>query len=350
MSDMIETLGLDTSKDGASWHGKENPMNGLQTAEQVEEFAGLHWLVQQMKTPHPMAYIPHPSIPDVFILNPEVPQYVPGYMVNMRDTDKVVLGYVGERYKIIQNWEAFSFIDNLVGNKDAKFNSAGCLYNKYGAPSRIFISAELQPTKVMGDDFRNYIVFTHSHDGMNAVRAFVTPIRVVCNNTLTLAIEGTKRTWATNHVGSIEAKLQASQETLKLYKDYMAVFPVYAEKMAGFNLYDIEVGQILDVLFPDDGTQGNTRMSANAAAMRRSILMSYEERQDSLKFHGTAWGLIQAATNVLGNMIPLRQTKHGQINREFKAVEGHPVVDRLQRILDSLYEQENPQEKEGEEY
>ena len=39
MSDMVETLGLDTSKDGASWHGKENPMNGLQTAEQVEEFA-----------------------------------------------------------------------------------------------------------------------------------------------------------------------------------------------------------------------------------------------------------------------------------------------------------------------
>ena len=332
MSDMVETMGLDVSVLGASWHGKENPLNGLQTAKDMCEHAGISW----------------PVVQNDVIVNGQI---VPGFKANVRGTDGTVLGFVSDVYQPIQNHEAFDFIDNIIGDGTAKFNSAGCLFNKYGRPTRIFISAELKPITVLGDQIANYLVFSHSHDGLNAVKVFVTPVRVVCHNTLTLATESIERKdkadksprryWSTKHTGDVKAKLNAAQETLKLYEEYMTAFPVIAETMNAIIIPDEDVLKIMDVLFPDDGTAGKSRMSQNAGTMRTKILSNYNDPAgNAYKFHGTGWGLFQSITDVIEHIEPFRATSTANINREFKIIEGHPVTTRAQKIIMTMKESE----------
>ena len=317
MAHMVESMGLDVSVLGASWHGKENAFNGLKTALECMNLSGLNWTVGQSP---------------IFVNGTEVP----GMKANIRSSDNVVLGIVSDVYKPIQNHEAFSFVDSIIGTNEAKYNSAGCLFNKYSRPSRIWISAELKPISLMGDQIRNYLVFSHSHDGLNAVKCFVTPVRVVCNNTLTMAIDGTKRSWSCKHIGNVTDKLQSAQETLTLYNDYIAAVPVIAEQLNGINLYDIEVLNLLETLFPDDGTQGKTRLSQNAGTMRDDILKTYNFKEDIKRFSGTAWGMYQAITDVIEHRSAFRQTSTSDLNRSFKVIEVHPVTMRAQKLLMSI--------------
>jgi len=317
MADMVESMGLDVSVLGASWHGKENPFNGLKTSLDCMNFSGINWDVAQS---------------DVYVNG----AIVPGMKANVRSTDNVVLGIVSDVYRPIQNHEAFSFVDSIIGNDGAKFNSAGCLYNKYTRPSRIWISAELKPISLMGDVIKNYLVFSHSHDGLNAVKCFVTPVRVVCNNTLTMAIDGTQRSWSCKHTGNVEDKLNNAQNTLKLSDDYIAALPVMAETLNSINLYDIEIVQLLEELFPDDGTMGKTRLAQNAGVMRDDILKTYSFKDDIKRFNGTAWGMYQAITDVIEHRSAFRQTSTSDLNRSFKVIEGHPVTMRAQKMLMSI--------------
>ena len=317
-------MALDVSVLGASRHGKENPFNGAMSVKDAARIAGMDWSVSQRP---------------VFVGGVEVP----GFKANVRSSDNTVLGFVSDVYRPIQNSEAFSFVDNIIGGGDAKIHSAGVLYNKYARPTRIFITAQLKPITVLGDQIANYLVFSHSHDGLNAVKCYVSPVRVVCHNTLTLSMErietdkaGIKRYWSTKHTGDIATKLQAAQETLHLYDKYMAAFPVVAEGMNAINLYDEEIAAVLDALFPDDGTAGKSRMSQNAATMRDEILKTYQQKADIDRFRGTAWGLYQAITDVVEHISPFRNTATAAINREFQIVEGHPVTMRAQRILQSI--------------
>jgi phage/plasmid-like protein (TIGR03299 family) len=348
MSDMVETMGLKTDVLGASWHAKENAFEGIKTAKEVCTISGLDWLNIQHDIPAWNAYIPHPSIPDAFIKNPELTDItVPGFKMNVRDKDNTVMGFVSDVYKPIQNYEAFDFLDNIVGSGNGVYHSAMCLYNKYNRPTRIAITMELKPIEVLNDKINNYLVISHSHDGLNAVKVFVTPVRVVCHNTLTLATEqverdgkkAPKRYWSTKHTGDIEAKLQKAQETLELYNEYVAVLPEIAETMHGINLYDEEVEQLLDYLFPDDGTAGKSRMSNNADTMRTKIKLSYcDPSGDAYKFYGTGWGMYQAVTNVIEHINPFRNTGSARANREFQIIEGHPVTMRAQKAIMSLKE------------
>jgi phage/plasmid-like protein (TIGR03299 family) len=314
MSDMVESMTLDVSVLGESWHGKENPFNGLMTAEQALAHAGINWQVVQAP---------------IFVGGVEVP----GFKANVRDSDRTVLGVVSDVYAPVQNWEAFSFVDSIIGSGEAKYNSAGCLFNKYQRPTRIWVSAELKPITVLGDTVKNYLVFAHSHDGLNAVKVFVTPVRVVCNNTLTMAIDGTKRFWSTKHAGDMRAKLESAQDTLKLYADYVAAFPAEAERLNEIAIYPEDAAKILDELFPDDGTSGKSRLAQNAAEMRDSILRTFAQKDDLARFRESAWGMYQAITDVVQHHSPFRNTATAIINREFRTIEGHPIVMRAQKIL-----------------
>ena len=91
-----------------------------------------------------------------------------------------MLGIVGERYRIVQNHEAFTFIDQLLGSS-IHFETAGSLHGG----RRVWVLATLPDhVEVGGDAVRPYVLLMNSHDGSTAVVAATTPIRVVCQNTL----------------------------------------------------------------------------------------------------------------------------------------------------------------------
>lgn len=143
---------------------------------------------------------------------------IPGFKANIRDRDQQILGVVTDRYKVVQNEDAFAFTDQLLG-EGVTYETAGSLQKG----RRTWILAKLpQRYIISGDEIEPYLVFMNSHDGTGAIKAAMTPIRVVCQNTLNLALSTAKRTWSTNHTGDMNGKLMDARDSLLYAEKYMA--------------------------------------------------------------------------------------------------------------------------------
>jgi len=127
---------------------------------------------------------------------------IPGYKANIKETDNRVLGVVTDRYKVVQNSEAFAFTDALLG-EGVKYETAGSLQDG----KKIWLLAKLHKKYIIvGEQIDPYLVFNSSHDGSGAIKVAMTPIRVVCQNTLNLALSSAKRIWSTVHVAIYQQK------------------------------------------------------------------------------------------------------------------------------------------------
>lgn len=154
----------------APWHGLGTRVEGALNSREALIAAGLNWNVVQRKI------FTQEGFP------------VEGYYANLRDKDQKVLGVVTSRYQIVQNREAFAFTDELLG-KGVQYETAGSL--KDGR--KTWILARLPKTYRLAEDkVMPYLVFSNSHDGSGAIKVAMTPIRVVCNNTLNLALQRRK--------------------------------------------------------------------------------------------------------------------------------------------------------------
>lgn len=143
-----------------------------------------------------------------------------GFKANVREEDEKVLGVVTDRYRVVQNEEAFAFTDTLLG-EGVRYETAGSLQGG----RRTWILARLpQRYIVNGDEITPYLVFMNSHDGTGAIKAAMPPIRVVFQNTLNFALRTAKRSWSAHHTGDIQGKMEEARDTL-LYADaYMGAW------------------------------------------------------------------------------------------------------------------------------
>src|SRR5437763_3022902 len=103
-----------------------------------------------------------------------------------RKTDSRILGVVGHRYAVLQNRDAFAWFQPFLDVKEAALHTAGSLRNG----SRIWVLAKLNRAPLLvapGDEVEKFILLSHGHDGSLAGRVGFTPVRVVCQNTLSMA-------------------------------------------------------------------------------------------------------------------------------------------------------------------
>lgn len=144
---------------------------------------------------------------------------ITSHKATLRDDVNHTLGVVGKDYGIVQNTKAFEFLDFIeeCSGHAPKIVSAGAL----GYGERMFITAQLGNDAYLNpnDAVKNYVVFTNSHDGTGAVMCFFTPIRVVCQNTLNMAIHSCPNKVIfkhTKHVGTrLDWEIAANREKAK---------------------------------------------------------------------------------------------------------------------------------------
>lgn len=291
------------------WHGLGEILSEAPTSEDALRLAGLDWTVNQN---------------DV-VVNGVV---VPNYKANVRSSDNSVLGIVTDRYKIVQNNEAFAFTDELVGDENGVYyETAGSLKNG----RTIWMLAKMPEQKILDDKFDPYICFTNSHDGTGAVKVCMTPIRVVCNNTLNFALTTAKRTWSCKHVGDISSKMEEAKYTLGLANKYMEELANYADKLANTKITDERIAEILDEMFPVNDNDTD-RKKNNIKEMKDGILIAYCA-PDIAKFKGTQYGFMNAVTDFVGHATPNRVTKDYQQNNWGRIMDGHPIVDKALELL-----------------
>ena len=163
------------------WHGLGTIVAEAPTSKDALHLAGLDWNVVQSP---------------IFAGG----ERIEGYKANVRDSDKQILGVVTDRYKVIQNTEAFAFTDKLLG-AGVRYETAGSLQNG----RKVWLLATLPKEFIIaGERISPYLVFSNTHDGSGAVRVAITPIRVCCNNTLNLALATAQRSFSMIHTGDIK--------------------------------------------------------------------------------------------------------------------------------------------------
>lgn len=300
MPAFVETMMYTREK---PWHGLGTMVAEAPTSADALQLAGLDWTV-----------VGRP-------IYDADGQEIPGYVANTRDSDNKTLGVVTTKYKIIQNQEAFAFTDALIGG-DVRYETAGSLRKG----KQIWLLAKMPAAKVAGDDVEPYLCFTNTHDGSGAIKVCMTPIRVVCNNTLNLALNTAQRTWSTVHVGDISRRVVEAQETLELANRYMLALDEKAQQYANTPIREDWLNEMLAEWFPIQEDDGEQRKK-NIKRMRDEFMVAYM-MPDIRQFRGTAWGLINAASDMLHNE-PRRKTDNFQAHRWGKIMVGHPLLDMV---------------------
>lgn len=257
---------------------------------------------------------------------------IPGYKANRRSTDNKILGIVSDRYRIVQNTDAFEFTDALVGETEngvVRYETAGSL----NGGKRIWLLAKMPTKEIAGDATEPYLVFSNTHDGSGSVNVALTPVRVVCNNTLNLALNHAQRKWSARHIGRIEDKLMEARSTLLMANDYMDKLAEKADQLANTPLYMDELSKIIDAMFPVDESMSK-RKKSGMEQLKEGFYACYL-RPDIAQFMNTGWGAINAMSDFVGHGAPLRNTKDFEANRFGKIMDGHPVFDRFVSLVNA---------------
>ena len=294
------------------WHGLGTKVDTAPTSADALHLAGLGWCVEQT-----------PVYTDSGIL-------IPGYKANRRDTDGAILGIVSDRYKIVQNTEAFEFTDSLVGESEdgvVKYETAGSL----AGGKRIWLLAKMPTKNIVGDDVEPYMVFTNSHDGTGAIRIAMTPIRVVCQNTMNLALQTAKRQWSTKHMGDMRSKLEEARLCLHLASEYMTGLEEEADKLANARLYREQIEEILDEMMPVSAN-ATERKKNNVVQFKRQFWTAYN-MPDIDKFEDSAWKAVNAMSDVVTHSAPQRSTTTYNENRWGKIIDGHAILDQFTSLI-----------------
>lgn len=310
MSALVETLFYAGRE--KPWHGLGTNVEECPTSKEAIHLAGLDWRV-----------ISQP----IFAVTAEE---IPNYKANVRDFDSSVLGIVSNKYKIVQNDEAFDFVDNLVDGKSTRYETAGSL--KKGRT--IWLLAKMPSVRVLGDEVEPYLCFTNTHDGTGAIKACCTPVRVVCNNTLNFALQTASRCWSVKHMGDLSEKLFAAEETLGLAHTYMSKLSEEADKLANTKLERDKIDDILKELFPLNEEDSSEIVKKRVQGAKDNILVCYS-MPDLKQFQGTAYGFMNAIADFVAHSAPMRMTKNYQENNFERIVYGHPILDKAFELMNA---------------
>ena len=288
-----------------AWHGLGIVVEDAPTSEDAIRLAGLDWEVLQQK------------------VYTEDGLRIDGSFANVRSSDMKPLGVVGSRYKIVQNVDAFKFTDALLG-EGVKYETAGSLNDG----KTVWMLAKL-PNKyeILGDKVDPYIVFTNTHDGSGAVKVAMTPVRVVCQNTLNMALNSAKRTWSARHLGSIENKMNEALETLQFANEYMQAVNNTFEDLYKIKLSDFEVRSLINKIVPVNDDMGKSQKEKQET-IQKDILWRFKEAPDLRELEYTGARLIQAVADTATHIEPFRRTANYEENRFRRTIEGNDLLDR----------------------
>lgn len=307
MSAEVETMFYTREK---PWHGLGTRVEDAPGSREALELAGLDWQVIQ----RPIATTDG--------------QAISGFKANIRNTDSRVLGVVTDRYKVVQNEDAFAFTDQLLG-EGVTYETAGSLQNG----RRTWLLAKLpQRYIISGDEITPYMVFMNTHDGTRAIRVAMTPVRVVCMNTLNLALSTAKRSWSTNHTGDIAGKMEDARYTL-LYADrYMSELGKAIDHMKRLRLSERQVMEYIDALFPlyDNPTP---QQQKNLNRMKEDMKTRYFDAPDLKHVGKNGYRFINAVSDFATHARPLRESANHKENLFAKTVEGNALIDRAFAML-----------------
>ena len=292
------------------WHGLGRIIMDAPASREALELAGLDWQVESRN------------------IYSGTGAMIPSYRANVRSTDDAVLGVVSDRYRIVQNEEAFQFTDDLLG-EGVTYETAGSLQGG----RKVWMLARL-PRKylIAGDQVVPYLVIFNSHDGSSGVKVAMTPIRVVCQNTLNLALNTAKRSWTARHTENVLLRVQDARETLQLASNYMVELGNRGEELARIDLSDHKVQEFINEFFPISEDLSDCQRKNNLR-LQEDLKARYYNAPDLEWVGKNGWRFINAVSDFATHADPLRKTKNYKENLFLHTAEGTPMIDKAYKMV-----------------
>ena len=217
---------------------------------------------------------------------------VQAVVATIGDEDRV-LGVTGSRYEIVQNEEAFAFLQSLKDG--ARWETAGAIKDGrvvFGSMAfdRDFV---LDPNGV-SDKVESYLLVYTSHDGSTGIAGGITPVRVVCQNTLNVAQKGMKQSFKIRHTQNASERMAAEAALWRQANTYMDQFEEEAQALYQKSVTDARFFKMLDEVFPrpEEDVRGSVKKWEN----KREVYTQAWKGAPNAGIRNTAWGAFNALT------------------------------------------------------
>lgn len=295
------------------WHGLGKIVEGALSSREAIKAAGLDWDVYQSPVMLPNG------------------RALPHYLANMRSSDDNFLGIVSDMYSIVQNSEAFEFTDYLLG-EGVKYETAGSLQDG----RRVWLLAKIPDQyKILDEEITPYLVFSNSHDGSSSLKVAMTPVRVVCQNTLNYALETSKRYWAIEHIGEIRWKMEEARESLGLARKYMDGLRIDAEALALTKMTESQVKNAIDFLLPIP--KKATESEANRVnAHRNELFYRFMKAPDLADMELSAYRFVNAVSDYATHSWAGKDLVAHKEHLFAETIDGISLINKARRIMLSL--------------
>lgn len=236
-----------------AWHGLGQIVQEYPSSAEAIRFAGLDYTVEKRKL---FTYDTENQNgnPNVDLIIPEIE--VPNYLATVRTDTEQVLGVVGKDYEVVQNVDAFSFFDAIVGGDGIQYETAGAL----GKGERIFITAKLPYYIKVGreDLIEQYLFLTTSHDGFGSITAAFTPVRIVCNNTLNAALRNHSNAIKIRHTVNAKERLETAHKVLGISNQLSRELEEIFNRWSTVRVYDHQIKKLIQLaMVPNKETYQN---------------------------------------------------------------------------------------------
>lgn len=242
-----------------------------------------------------------------------------------------VIGNVGEKYRVIQNEEHAALLDALVDESGAHFETAGAL----DGGKQVFITMKLPGHMRVGgvDQVDNYIAAINSHDGSTAFTLLVTPVRIVCQNTLNVALRHAKNSFRIQHTANAERHLrQKARQALDLTFTYLEDFQEQAERMINTTLTQAQFDQIITEAWGAGEDAHPTTITRRENKLdEMSTLFGQAYTQEGIR--DTVWAGFNAITEWSDHFAPRRGDDHDKISAVKAIFEPGFKTEALNRML-----------------
>lgn len=276
-----------SGRNKVAWHGLGQVVEGLMTSQEAIEKASLNWAVE--------------GVP-CCMETPEGLQFVENHTIIRRADTLKPFAVMSDSYRIIQNSEAFEFADSIVKEEGAYYDTAGSI----DGGAKVFMTM-LLPSKlyVNGDDtIEKYLLLTNSHNGTSALMAMITPVRVVCQNTLNAALRNNTNMFKVRHTKNFMDKAKEGARVLGLANAYYDDLQFALDSLAKEEVSKSYVEQFINTLVPSDEEKDKV---AKQTTTKRDIITD-------LFYNGTGnngrtkWDLFNAVTEYVDHRSRGRET------------------------------------------
>lgn len=218
-----------------AWHGLGKIVDQYPTSQEALQFAGLDYQVVKQDL-YTTSYNSDGQAMDFT-------KRVKTHFATIRPDTGDVLGVVGKDYEIVQNIDAFSFFDSIVGGDGIMYETAGAL----GNGEKVFITAKLPGyIRVADNDMvEKYLFLTTSHDGYGSITAAFTPIRIVCNNTLNAALRNHSHAIKIRHTANAKERLEQAHKLMGISNNMAGELETIFNKWSRTYITDRQVKKLV---------------------------------------------------------------------------------------------------------